>query len=362
MSEPSMARADAIEGYELGAPIARDRLGIAYAARRGPAAVAVKIFAAGDPQGGALLLDEVVAAGALHQPNILDVVDLGELPDGRRYVTTELLEGESLAVRLQRVRKLPLEDAVEFTRQAAGALAAAHEAGVVHGALRPEALFLVADLSLPRGERVKLRDFGTRLLRARAGGAEAYLAPEVPAGGEPDPRADVYALGAVLHRAVCGVAPQLAGGALVRPRLLDRDVPRPLENVLLRALARDPAARFPSMAAFVSALEGEAAKRPPTRRPVVRFASVVMGVIIVGVVASSSRAPARTALVARGRAIARTISRPLVARPAPTRHRRAPAPRRPVILPLPSPADTTGPGRSPEAPTRAAAPPRRDGA
>jgi serine/threonine protein kinase len=335
------AAGEVIAGYELGAPIACDALGTVYAARRGLAGVAVKIFARagdrGDGGGAALLLNEVIAAGAMHQPNILEVVDLGQLPDGRPYVATELLEGESLGARLRRVKRLPLADALDFAQQAASALAAAHDAGIVHGALGPEALFLMADLSLPRGERVKVLDFGTRRLIGRGEApADVYLAPEQRDDAEADPRADVYALGALLYHAVCGVAPQAAsGGSLILPRALDRHVPRPLEAAILRALAREPGDRFESMAALTAALQVEAPRQAPPSRPWVRLASVLAGVAIVAAVAWATRTPARTTLLARGRALARSISLPFVSRAAiPARVIRSAAPRRPVILPL----------------------------
>jgi serine/threonine protein kinase len=354
-SDSSASADDVIAGYQLGTPIARDALGTVYAARRGPAGVAVKIFAraaAGDRERAALLLNEVVAAGAMHQPNIVEVVDLGQLPDGRPYVTTELLEGESLAVRLRRVTRLPLADALDFVQQAASALAAAHDAGIVHGALGPDALYLVADLSLPRGERVKVHDFGTRRLRPQAELPAVYLAPEQRDDAEPDPRVDVYALGAVLYHAVCGIAPRRgAGDSLILPRAMDRHVPRPVEEVILRALARDPAERYQSMTALGAALQIEAPRAPRSDGPWVRLVSVLAGVAIVGVVAWATRPPARAVLVTRGRALARSLSLSFLSKATPARVIRSAPPRPPVILPLHDDAEPAGPpkrhGRTP---------------
>jgi serine/threonine protein kinase len=332
MTEPS------ISGYELGEAIGRDGLGTLYEARRVASGrrASVKIFGHGalDRQRSALLLNEAIAASAIRQSNIAEVIDLGELADGRPYVATELLEGESLATRLRRVRRLPLADALDFVQQAAGALAAAHDEGLVHGALEAEALFLVTDLSLPRGERVKVHGFGARRLRGTEG--SPYLAPEQrgsPAE-EPGPAADVYALGALLYHAVCGEAPLATGDqAPVLPRALDRHVPRQLEEVILRALAPAPAERFDSMAAFVDALAVETPARPRGGFSPARLAYLAVGFTLAVVLVWSSRAPARSVLYARGRALARTLALRLPSRAAPA-FRAPTAPRRPVITPL----------------------------
>ena len=89
--------------------------------------------------------NEARAAKAIVHPNVVEIIDVGVLPDGRPYLLMELLQGESLGARLRSQGRLELVQALEITRQAAAGLAAAHEAGIVHRDLKPDNLFLVAD-------------------------------------------------------------------------------------------------------------------------------------------------------------------------------------------------------------------------
>jgi serine/threonine protein kinase len=90
-------------------------------------------------------INEARAASAIRHPNIIEVFDVGTLPDGLPYLMMELLEGETLAHRLLRRGRLTVVEAVEVALQAASALAAAHDKGIVHRDLKPENLFLVPD-------------------------------------------------------------------------------------------------------------------------------------------------------------------------------------------------------------------------
>src|SRR5205814_2475487 len=134
----------------------------------------------------------------------------------------------------------------DFAAQAASTLQAVHDRDLFHGALTREDLFLVPDLTMPRGERVKLLDFGTGRLRRPGGdrdlpGTSVYLAPEQWEGTDPiDHRADIYALGGLLYHALTGVPPFLArtraelralhlGETPLRPRAINRDVPTRVE-------------------------------------------------------------------------------------------------------------------------------------
>src|SRR5690242_13049044 len=115
-----------IDDFELGPPLGDGGLGAVYAARDAEGRrAAIKIFDAAvtsDPRRVAVFLNEAVAAGALRHPNIVETLDMGELPDGRPYLTMELLEGESLGQRLRRVQALAPADVIDFAAQAASAL------------------------------------------------------------------------------------------------------------------------------------------------------------------------------------------------------------------------------------------------
>ncbi|HEV8321394.1 MAG TPA: protein kinase [Myxococcota bacterium] len=208
---------------------------------------------------------------ALHHPNVVRALALGETAEGRPYLAMELLRGESLAERLRARGVLRATDAAGVVLQAAAGLAAAHRAGLVHRDVKPANLFLRED------GVVKVLDFGVALRTATAPGDEAerltltglvgtpsYMAPEQASGGrDEDERTDVWGLGAVLHRALAGHPPFRAGrqpyAELYRvindpPDALPPWVSAALAAIVQRALQKDPAERFASMEAMREAL------------------------------------------------------------------------------------------------------------
>src|SRR5664280_1391854 len=208
---------------------------------------------------------EAQSAATIGHPNVVEVVDVCRLEDGRPFIVTEFLEGEELGALLDRVGKLAPEPAIRITRQICRALMAAHARGIIHRDMKPENVFLVGDLSSPR---VKIIDFGiskqnddsAKLTRTgMVMGTPAYMAPEQARGEHVDQQADVYAVGGILYRCVTGHKPyEGEDGAMVltqvlteeprRPRAVAPDVPGELELVIERAMARSPADRLPNMA------------------------------------------------------------------------------------------------------------------
>ena len=236
--------------------------------------VAVKLLgenAAGDEALRKRFVREARLAARLSHPNVVSVFDAGE-DDGRPYIVMEHVEGETLAEALARRGRLPADEARGLALQACRGLAHAHAAGLVHRDIKPQNLLLRADGTL------KIADFG--IARAADGtaltqagtvlGTAAYLAPEQALGEKVTPAADVYSLGAVLYELLTGRPPleleslaDLANRAPIPPvRELAPDVPRDLEDVVMRCLARNPAYR-PATAAE---LERELA--PPPAEPV----------------------------------------------------------------------------------------------
>jgi hypothetical protein len=224
---------------------------------------------------------EARAAAAIGHPHVVDILDLGDDPArGIQFLVQELLEGESLAERLDRDGPLSPRAALDALVPIADALAAVHAAGLVHRDVKPENVFLQRGRD---GERPKLIDFGvvarvvgrraTRLtLAGTLVGSPAYMAPEQTLDGASlDGRADVWSLGVVLYEALSGQRPYEADdaeGLLAKiraeaPRPLAAampGLPAPLLAVVDRALQKDRTARWPTAAAFRDALRQAAVR------------------------------------------------------------------------------------------------------
>jgi serine/threonine-protein kinase len=234
---------------------------------------------------------EARALSRLAHPGLCRVYDFGQAADGRLFCALELLEGESLRALLAREGRLDWRRALRIARQAALALELAHRHGIVHRDVKPENLFLTS------AGLVKILDFGLSATEGElAGGGSAadggpaseaargalclfgtpeYMAPEQAAGGRVDGSADVYALGCVLYEMLSGEVPfrgsspvavieqKLEGSpaSLCTPR---RAVPRAVDRVVMRALARHPSRRWGGAGPLAEALAGALAE--PGRR------------------------------------------------------------------------------------------------
>jgi serine/threonine protein kinase len=234
------------------------------------------------------------ATAAIEHPGLVRYFDVGRTTDGDVYLVMELLVGESLHRRLRR-GSLPEAAAVGIGRQIAGALAAAHAHGLVHRDVKPENVFLILDPEVPGGERVKVLDFGIakRTLREDTSpgivvGTPAYMAPEQCQPDMPlDGRADIYSLGALLHRIVTGrplfesandvgLMCRQVHDAPPSPRSLGISVSDAFERLLATCLAKQPSDRFPSMAALADMLSALATGgRPRVKDTEIMMAQVV---------------------------------------------------------------------------------------
>lgn len=166
-------------------------------------------------------IDEARAVNLINHPGVLKIFDLGELPDKTMYILMEYLEGESLQARIDKYqldgKRLSARKIFQLASQLAGALAQAHDRGVIHRDLKPENVFLIPDPDVEGKERCKLLDFGlARFLdsperRTTAGmtlGTPTYMSPEQCMGLDTiDGRTDVYSLGVLLYQLLAGVAP-----------------------------------------------------------------------------------------------------------------------------------------------------------
>jgi serine/threonine-protein kinase len=221
-------------------------------------AVAIKLLAEVDPASIARFEQEARAVGEIGHPAIPDVYAIGELPDGRRYLVTELLAGEDLAHRLAR-GALGIHEVVDILEPVANALQAAHAHDIAHRDLKPDNVFLCE----AGGRRsVKLLDFGiAKLVGDREGpshtqtglmvGTPGYMSPEQARGLELDHRTDIYSLGALAFEMLCGRLPfegktgmdvvlrQLSADAPA-PGTIRRDTPASLSALVKRMLERNP--------------------------------------------------------------------------------------------------------------------------
>ncbi|MGE0867840.1 MAG: serine/threonine protein kinase [Kofleriaceae bacterium] len=221
------------------------------------------------------LKQEAQLASSVGNEHIIDITDFGETEDGRTFVVMEFLDGESLAECLSRETKLPEQRILRIVSQAASALAAAHDKGIVHRDIKPENLFLQRRKN---DDFVKVVDFGiSKSLRATGEdeeptrltqtgmvlGTPLYMSPEQARGDdELDHRVDVYALGVIMYETATGCVPYAGNNYLsVISQVLNED-PKPLrqlrpdlseefEAIVLKAMAKDRADRYPSAGALL---------------------------------------------------------------------------------------------------------------
>jgi tRNA A-37 threonylcarbamoyl transferase component Bud32 len=220
-------------------------------------------------------LREAQAVAALEHDHIVTIYQTGQDRDVS-FLAMQLLQGETLEERLQRLDRLPLEEAVRLGREIAEGLALAHSRGLVHRDIKPSNVFLATSdgLSDASANKVKLLDFGlARSLEDNArltqsgviAGTPAYMAPEQAAAEAIDHRCDLFSLGCVLYRMVTGQLPFPGSNALAifkalaikepqPPRNLNPEVPLFLNDLILKLLAKDPQQRPSSAREVASAL------------------------------------------------------------------------------------------------------------
>jgi serine/threonine-protein kinase len=268
-------------------------------------------------------LREIRLTARLDHPHILSLLDSGEA-EGLLYYVMPYVQGESLRDRLKRERQLPLEDALQITREVADALSYAHSHGIVHRDIKPENILLA-------GEHARVADFGiARAVTAAGGetltetgvalGTPVYMSPEQAAGDRAlDGRSDIYSLGCVTYEMLAGQPPYTgatAAAILARKsleaapslRVVREAVPPAVEAAIAKALARVPADRFGTASQFAEAIDhaGGAVEPVPPARPwilrrplhlAVAAANVMAVLIAVGVMQFRSRRTAEHARV-----------------------------------------------------------------
>jgi eukaryotic-like serine/threonine-protein kinase len=270
--------------YEVVGELGRGAMGVVYKARdpQIDRMVAVKTVslhghdAEAEKEYRARFLNEAQAAGRLHHPGIVSVFDVGEDSEsGDPYIVLEYVAGEALNRVLSRERKLALARAIDIAEEVARALDYAHEQGVTHRDIKPGNILLTEE------RHAKIADFGIAKLNlahftlpGRLLGTPAYMAPEQLSGEGADGRSDLFSLGVILYAMVTGHSPfqgdsatticfKVANREPVPASALDLELPRFLDAVISRAMAKDPAKRYQRGAEFADDLAQLRAQKMP---------------------------------------------------------------------------------------------------
>src|SRR5512133_131082 len=222
--------------------------------------VAIKILRSdysSDPELQVRFRQEAKAAANLSHPNIVTVHDFG-LDQGKLFIVMEYVPGTNLKLMVENLGKFNPEDALPLIVQACAGLGYAHRAGLVHCDVKPHNILVTPD------RRVTVTDFG--IARAIAGinpdeqndvvwGSPLYFSPEQASGQAPSPASDVYSLGGVMYEMLAGRPPFIAKTAETLARLHREATPQPLgelnpkvtpdlEQIIMKVLAKEPAARY----------------------------------------------------------------------------------------------------------------------
>jgi serine/threonine-protein kinase len=289
--------------YEITAPIATGGMGEVWKARdrvldRVVAAKVLRSEFTGDPSFLARFRNEARHTAGLTHPNIASVYDYGETVDDTgsqqlAFLVMEFVDGQPLVSILHDEGRLPVDWTLHVLSQSADGLSAAHRAGVVHRDIKPGNLMVRPD------GVVKLTDFGIAQARdatplTRTGmvvGTAQYLSPEQAQGMAVTAASDVYSLGVVAYECLSGARP-FDGASQVAialahinrpPPPLPADIPPAVRLLVERALAKDPADRFPDGGAFAEAIRrvatgGTLAAAAPRGMPATTPTQVVSGV------------------------------------------------------------------------------------
>jgi serine/threonine protein kinase len=233
---------------------------------------------------------EAQAAGRIGNDHILEVLDLGSLPNGDHYIVMEYLDGEALTSRIKtRGRMEPLELA-QIIRQVLVGLSAAHRAGIIHRDLKPDNIFILKEKA-GKKDFCKIIDFGISKFQplnndgmrmTRTGmmmGTPYYMSPEQASGShEADHRADLYAVGVMMFEATTGQVPfdaatfnqllfKIVLDDVPRPEALQPDLDPAFASLISKAMARDMNQRFQSSDDFIEAIDGWMQRGAPVTIP-----------------------------------------------------------------------------------------------
>ena len=284
----SQAPGSTLGPYTITAELGHGGMGVVYTAQdpRLKRQVAIKLLTADltrDEAAKQRFLQEAQAASALDHPNICTIFEINETEDGQLYLVMAYYEGETLKQRIER-GALALKDAVDIATQVGLGLAEAHGAGIVHRDIKP------ANLLIAKGGVLKILDFGLAKLAGTEGvtqtgttvGTVAYMSPEQARGEEVDHRTDIWSLGVVLYEMLTGTPPFKGDNLLSLADSIRSGEPArltgaasALTSAVSRALCKDTAGRYQTVADLVSDLSATTPRMQVTAQPEVPSIAVL---------------------------------------------------------------------------------------
>lgn len=206
---------------------------------------------------------EALAATELTHPNIVEIYDFDE-EDGIQYLVMEYIDGMDLKTYIKRYFPIPLQQVVHILKQVLSAVSAAHKAGIIHRDLKPQ------NILIDKQGNAKISDFGIAMTNSELAmtqtntifGSVHYLSPEQTRGGMATDKSDVYSLGIILYEMLVGKVPFVGENAVAialqhsqtqipNVRDFDETIPQALENIVLKATAKDPVERYSSVDAML---------------------------------------------------------------------------------------------------------------
>ena len=281
----SLSTGDVIDGkYRIIRLIGEGGMGAVYEGEnvRIHRTVAIKVLHAGVAENADAVQRferEAQAAGRIGSEHIVEVLDLGNLPDGDRFMVMEFMDGDALSKRIETKGRLTPREIYPIARQILEALVAAHGAGIIHRDLKPDNVFLLKSRG-GQADFVKLLDFGISKFSALSGesgfsmtrtgavmGTPYYMSPEQAKGAKGmDHRADLYAVGVILYECVTGSVPFNADTFNELLFKIVLETPQPIEQVVpdsdpdfnkivQKAMAREPGIRFQTSREFQQTLD-----------------------------------------------------------------------------------------------------------
>lgn len=316
MASPSIQTGCTLGRYRVLEQIGAGGMGVIFRAHdvRLQRDVAIKVLHPGSIRSSVArhrVRNEAMALSRISHPNIETIFEFDTQGD-TDFLVVELIRGKGIDV-LASHGSVPASDAIALSKQLLSGLGAAHDKNIIHRDLKPSNLRLTPDgflkildfgLAHVHDASEEIAEFTTESHSSVLSGTLPYISPEQLRGVAPDPRSDLYAVGVILYQLCTGRLPFLENGAMLidailnhtapRPRKLNREIPAPLESVILKGLEKNPKWRYQSAREMLADLEDieSGSKRSarwllPTTAALLAIAVTILGTVERGRIASA---------------------------------------------------------------------------